>query len=381
MAILKPRWLLTAAVLLVVHATNAQRGMEIFDNLTQWKRSIAEKEYGNLLSRAQKRREVGERSSEAGRKYTSEHTDLVNDVVRSYNKALSLSGQHKVLQRLILDLGILPMTKGTFCERAGAIRKEIGYCGKAGAVFKSHVGIENSRILDSVFEANPKISTKEAFDALQEKLKGQLSTAPTLLDVRHWLKYRKSRMRGARLAGGHSANVTEGRVDQKSTGSFNEEVYKNLLHRAQERRKSVENVSLRTNGYRKYTAEHYALMDDVVRSCDEFYDHCGLFEVFQKVLSDMGMGEVNRNTFNSQLVELRKRLRGETETSKISSSAHLLKICQGMDLENKIGEKHIEASEAHVTCSSSAESSVAEDFDSFWSEVLSVIGPDDANFI
>lgn len=112
-------------------------------------------------------------------------------------------------------------------------------------------------------------------------------------------------------------------------------------------------------------------MEDVVRSGSEFFDHCGLFEVFQRLVSDLGMNEGNRNTFNNRVVALRKQMRGDTQNSEISSSAHRLQTCQGVNLQNKI-----EASDTHVACSSTAESSAAEDFDSFWSEVLSVLAPE-----
>ena len=88
----------------------------------------------------------------------------------------------------------------------------MGYCSKANVAGKSHVGIENSRILDCIFHENRNISSKEAFVALQEKLKGQLSASPTIKDGLHWLKYRKSRMRAARSEGGRLRKVTDGRV-------------------------------------------------------------------------------------------------------------------------------------------------------------------------
>jgi hypothetical protein len=128
MAILNSRLWLTAAALLVVHvmfpsyATSAQSGMDKLKTIYRRKRSIDEALYGDLSLRAQQRR--SERGiCMAGKKDNSE---LVEDVVKSCKEVLSLNEQNQVLQRLTLDLRIVPITKGTFVDRALTMRKELG---------------------------------------------------------------------------------------------------------------------------------------------------------------------------------------------------------------------------------------------------------------
>ena len=48
-------------------------------------------------------------------------------------------------------------------------------------------------------------------------------------------------------------------------------------------------------GHQKYSFEHFALVGDVVRTCTETLDQFGLFEVFKRLLADLGLPGINSN--------------------------------------------------------------------------------------
>ena len=97
-------------------------------------------------------------------------------------------------------------------------------------------------------------------------------------------------------------------VKQSSSRFLDNEVYKNLLLRAQERRSLAGNGNFKAAGNSRYTAEHYALIEDVVDTCTKNFDQSGLFEVFERLRSELGMAGMIRNTFNNRVVALRKRM-------------------------------------------------------------------------
>ena len=106
-------------------------------------------------------------------------------------------------------------------------------------------------------------------------------------------------------------------VKQSSSRFLDNEVYKNLLLRAQERRSLAGNGNFKAAGNSRYTAEHYALIEDVVDTCTKNFDQSGLFEVFERLRSELGMAGMIRNTFNNRVVALRKRL-GVSKTKQKS---------------------------------------------------------------
>ena len=126
--------------------------------------------------------------------YTSEHDALVMDVVKTFNREVSLTRQYEIFQKLTADLGMVEMSRGSFAERAGAARRYLGgdpVCKKR----TPSVGVAASKFLESLFDENPKISETDAFNALQAQPLDGSSPLPSLEKVRHWLKHRRSTRR------------------------------------------------------------------------------------------------------------------------------------------------------------------------------------------
>ena len=87
--------------------------------------------YKILLEKAKKRMAETPPQTNLKRslKYTSSHDDLIMDVVKSFKRDESLPKQYEVFKSLVKDLDMLEMPKGTFLDRAYAIRRRIwGYC-------------------------------------------------------------------------------------------------------------------------------------------------------------------------------------------------------------------------------------------------------------
>lgn len=275
MAILNSRLWLTAAALLVVHvmfpsyATSAQSGMDKLKTIYRRKRSIDEALYGDLSLRAQQRR--SERGiCMAGKKDKSE---LVEDVVKSCNEVLSLNEQDKVVQRLTSDLRIVPITRGTFVDRALTMRKELG--------------------CDNIFQENHPQLSAVGDRSVDDVTNGAKGTATGKI------------------------------VKQSSARYLDEEVYRNLLLRAQERSPFLENGNSKAVGNSRYSAEQNALLEDVVKTCTECLNQSGLLDVYQRLLSDLGFTGINRNTFNNRVAAVRKQM-GVSRVSKMSVSCQTL---------------------------------------------------------
>ena len=273
-------WFPTAALLVFLQvfpsatsATNAQSRMDNLNSQSRGKQSIDETLYGELLKRAQERMPVRGIST-AGTTYTSAHIELVEDVVKSCNKVLSLNEQNE----LIYD--------------------------------NNEGGLGNSRIFDFIAKENPRISGKDALNSLEKNTleSRQRSAVPKVL-------------KGNRESAQHSCNGDRPQDDEREDEHENEarriskkkmakhrsarfpdeEVYKNLLLRALARRPFPEDGNLKAAGNHRYTAEQNALVDDVVRTCTQALDKYGLFEVFQRLLSDLGVPEMNRHTFHNRV--------------------------------------------------------------------------------
>ena len=138
--------------------------------------------YNTLLMNARARR--GDNSSARdGFKFTSEHSSLVSDVVRSC-ESLNVGEQFEVFRELSADLNIFEMSKSIFYDRAKLVRESSG----CSAASRSLLGPETFKVLKSLIQTNPKISAEEAYEALL----GKEDNMPSFDDVRKWLKNQKS---------------------------------------------------------------------------------------------------------------------------------------------------------------------------------------------
>lgn len=146
-------------------------------------RCVDEELYNNLLVKAQNR--VGEPGS-SKTKYTLEHSELIEDIVSTCD-FLIVGEQFEVFRRLIEDLGIPQMPQSVFNARARAVRQRTG----CTVISRSLLDPETVKVMKSIFETNPKISTDEAYAALR----GKDGPMPSVDDVRKWLNNRKSHFR------------------------------------------------------------------------------------------------------------------------------------------------------------------------------------------
>ena len=147
--------------------------------------------YKMLLRNASTRRE---RTflKESSRKYTIEHDALVMDVVTTLNRDSTISRQFEIFKKLLRDLGMVEMSRGSFAERATAARKSLG--GDAGRGSRN-VGKATLRFLNYLFDKDPKISAAEALKALESQPRDSKSPIPSLEKVRSLLKYRTAMKR------------------------------------------------------------------------------------------------------------------------------------------------------------------------------------------
>lgn len=149
--------------------------------------------YQEILARAMQRN-TARTYLKGSFKYTAEHDDLVKDVVRNYNGHGSLIRQLEICNQLLADLGMTEMSKGSFKERAAAVKQEMGE-NRPAINRPSKVGLEGTKLLNTLLQRNPNISAKHAFEYLNLHLGGVGSSVPSISDVRNWLKYRKSVLR------------------------------------------------------------------------------------------------------------------------------------------------------------------------------------------
>ena len=149
--------------------------------------------YRTILERANQRMaEAPVARRDARKKYTSRHTALIMDIVQTFKKEESLPKLYEFFSSLLKDLHMVEMTRSTFYDRAGRLRREIaGYC--CPSMKKPAVGVEASKSLENIFEGNPKISEADAFKALAMNINtGDALSLPRRRDVRSWLKYRRA---------------------------------------------------------------------------------------------------------------------------------------------------------------------------------------------
>jgi hypothetical protein len=116
--------------------------------------------YAALLERANQRmvEPLPQTNAVRSPKYTARHDDLIVDVVKTfYNMEESLAKQYEVFKSLLKDLDMLGMPKGTFLERAGAIRRRIpGYCCQKSK--RLTICEDSSKLSESFSEVNLQIS-------------------------------------------------------------------------------------------------------------------------------------------------------------------------------------------------------------------------------
>lgn len=251
--------------------------------------SVQAEAYDMLLFRANERKK--HYNFRHSRKYTTEHNELVDDVVRTFNGLKSTSRQYEVLKGLISDLGIAEMTRGSFNQRACAIRKQIGVTQRATR--RSTVGPEISAILKVLFENNPEISVKEICKGLVLKLRG-MEAPPELTgilrdNIRSWLQYRKydRRYQGYMEPKEERAEVETRKRERCSCCSDDELFWKDVssaladpLHATEEAQTDI-SLSLNDQDVSELWKELNGGQDNVMMS-DNFFDvhafNCGASE-------------------------------------------------------------------------------------------------------
>ena len=167
--------------------------------------------YNTLLMNARARR--GKNSSARdGYKFTSEHSSLVSDVVRSC-ESLNIGEQFEVFRELSADLNIFEMSKSIFYGRAKSVRESSG-CSVAR---RSLLDPQTVKLLKSLIQTNPKISDEEAYEALLCKE----DNMPSFDIVRKWLKNQKSYLH--RIAKKRGLVNHLGKSNSRQRGSSTEE--------------------------------------------------------------------------------------------------------------------------------------------------------------
>jgi hypothetical protein len=150
-------------------------------------------------------------------KYTSEHDVLVMDVVKAFSRDVTRSRQFEIYNKLAQDLGMLEMPKGSFYERMNAARRCLGDAQQSGSAKPPAVGVAASKLLENLFDRNPKISETEALKALESDLRDGDSPVPSLNKVHNWLNYRKAMRR-------FSFTATEINTTQQSSSLRDDDV-------------------------------------------------------------------------------------------------------------------------------------------------------------
>ena len=150
---------------------------------------VEESEAYKMLLRNARMRKKHTFPPKGNQKYTSEHDTLVVDVVKTFNRDATVSRQFEIFKKLIEDLGMVQMSRGSFAERASAARR--------GNTRRSSRNVENatSNFLNSLFDENPKISESEALKALEAQPRDSNTFLPSFKKVRSWLKHRKAMRR------------------------------------------------------------------------------------------------------------------------------------------------------------------------------------------
>jgi hypothetical protein len=80
--------------------------------------------YKAILERASRRITTRTSLKQGRKKYTTEHEELVKDVVASFPGEY-LNDLHEVLLRLLTELGLDPMSRGSFSGRACVLRRDL----------------------------------------------------------------------------------------------------------------------------------------------------------------------------------------------------------------------------------------------------------------
>lgn len=148
-------------------------------------RWVDEDLYNDLLTKARARRGQPSQPISASNKHTIEHTELIADIV-STCEFLHVGEQYEVFCLLSENLGIPGMSKNKFYGRARSVRQKIG----CSVLSRCVLDPETTKVIKSIFDANPNISPNEAYSALQNK-DGHV---PSLRDIRRWLKSHKSHL-------------------------------------------------------------------------------------------------------------------------------------------------------------------------------------------
>ena len=251
--------------------------------------------YKTLLARATQKIET-EPSLKQVETYSSLHVQLLLDVVKHFKDA-GVSGQYDIFKQLTAELGIREMPRNTFTSRACAARKHLGGCSDR-KLREPKVGFEASKQLQIIIQKNPRISTRDAFRAVESHLLSIHAIVPSMKSVDNWLNYRRAALRYA----------DQEQVGEEATGDGRSDTYRRLLENATQRKGRYNDMT--KTGCNKYTAEHDDLLLDVVESSADFKKQGELYELFTKLSQDLNLVIMSRGRFNERLSAARRYLNG-----------------------------------------------------------------------
>ena len=224
-----------------------------------------EEVYRMLLERARLRIDTQPASSRRVKKYTLAHDQLIMDVV-NYFKSATSSGKYEIYDALASELGMVKMERNTFIGRAYKATKSTGGdCAKQNKR-EPKIALEARRILDSLFQKNPKLSINEAWEAFESLPHHGVVPRPSIQDVRNRLQDLRATHRFAVV---QQLDVEEGIAPGEVTLLEEERV-------------------------EKFTAGHEDSIMDVVESCSGGESVSRQYELLKTLSLDFGLVDISR---------------------------------------------------------------------------------------
>ena len=264
--------------------------------------------YGMLLGRARQRMETQPPASwRRFKKYTLAHDELMLDVVNSF-KSESVSRQYEIFNQLTSDLGMVRMEWKTFSGRAAQARKQTGDPAKI-KTRKPKIGLEASNLLESFLHENPKISTKDAWKALESKLlvlHHADAPIPSLSQVTNRLQYnRRSRRFDDIQQLNMEGSIANGAAEEEEAWVMKEQLEGSSSDTTQTKPQMYQLKEV----FKKNNVQADDLIIAVVKSSKgEFLSR--QYELFKKLSQDVGLNVMSRSKFINRASVARGELFG-----------------------------------------------------------------------
>ena len=322
--------------------------------------SSAEKEamYGEILARAQQRRATWAATPQdlgilrPPRKYSVEQTQLINDVTLIFGNSMPVSEKFEHFKLLMTQLGITeePVSIQRFYEFSGFIKRhQSGQDKRSNRGKTSKIVPPASEKLAQMLSEKASLTCEEAFEALE---KSGVVPLPSMKDIQGWLSYRRkvsgflnlleepcvdrktatvetsaflrddesgsskaSQSNTLRVRVGQESRYHAGDNDKAPKYDFSE-TYKMLLRNAMLRR---ERTFLRESS-KQFTYEHDAVVMDVVKTFNRDASIPRQYEIFKKLIEDLGMVAMAQSSFAERAGAARRFLGGDPFCKKKTPS-------------------------------------------------------------